>query len=51
MLLLGVVVDDEDAASAVRFQGRQVRMRVEGSAAEDWRVGIMRLDAKASGTR
>lgn len=37
--------------TSVRFQGRQVRMRVEGAAAEDWRVGIMRLDAKASGTR
>ena len=37
--------------TSLRFQGRQVRMRVEGAAAEDWRVGIMRLDAKASGTR
>tara|TARA_R110000772_G_scaffold268323_1_gene394884 strand:+ start:6776 stop:8251 length:1476 start_codon:yes stop_codon:yes gene_type:complete len=37
--------------TSVRFQGRQVRMRVEGVAAEDWRVGIMRLDAKTSGTR
>ena len=37
--------------TSVRFQGRQVRMRVEGAVADDWRVGIMRLDAKAGGTR
>jgi hypothetical protein len=36
--------------TSVRFQGRQVRMRVEGSSA-DWRVGIMRLDARAGGRR
>jgi len=35
----------------VRFQGRQVRMRVEGSVATDWRVGIMRLDARQGGRR
>ena len=31
--------------TSVRFQGRQVRMRVEGVEAADWRVGVMRLDA------
>ena len=37
--------------TSVRFQGRQVRMRVEGSERSDWRVGIMRLDAKQGGKR
>ena len=37
--------------TSVRFQGRQVRMRVEGSVATDWRVGIMRLDARQGGRR
>jgi len=37
--------------TSVRFQGRQIRMRVEGSASSDWRVGIMRLDAKQGGRR
>ena len=37
--------------TSVRFTGRQVRMRVEGTAATDWRVGIMRLDTKPGGTR
>ena len=32
--------------TSVRFQGRQVRMRVEGAEDADWRVGIMRLDAR-----
>ena len=36
--------------TSVRFQGRQVRMRVEG-AGSDWRVGIMRLDARTGGRR
>jgi hypothetical protein len=31
--------------TSVRFQGRQVRMKVEANAAADWRVGVMRLDA------
>ena len=35
----------------VRFQGRQVRMRVEGAEAADWRVGIMRLEAKQGSKR
>lgn len=37
--------------TSVRFQGRQVRMRVEGNADSDWRVGIMRLDARQGGRR
>jgi hypothetical protein len=37
--------------TSVRFQGRQVRMRVESSVATDWRVGIMRLDARQGGRR
>jgi hypothetical protein len=37
--------------TSVRFNGRQVRMRVEGNTSSDWRVGIMRLDAKAGGRR
>ena len=35
----------------VRFQGRQVRMRIEGVEAADWRVGIMRLDAREGSRR
>lgn len=37
--------------TSVRFQGRQVRMRVEGAEDTDWRVGIMRLDARQGGRR
>lgn len=37
--------------TSVRFQGRQVRMRVEGNEDADWRVGIMRLDARQGGRR
>jgi hypothetical protein len=37
--------------TSVRFQGRQVRMRVEGAQSQDWRVGIMRLDARQGGRR
>jgi hypothetical protein len=37
--------------TSVRFQGRQVRMRVEGVEAADWRVGIMRLDARQGSKR
>lgn len=37
--------------TSVRFQGRQVRMRVEGNAQDDWRIGIMRLDARQGGRR
>jgi hypothetical protein len=37
--------------TSVRFTGRQVKMRVEGDQATDWRVGVMRLDVKAGGRR
>jgi len=37
--------------TSVRFQGRQVSMRVTGSRATDWRVGTMRLDAVAGSRR
>ena len=40
-----------DTPTSVRLQGRQIRMRVEGNASEDWRVGIMRLDARQGGRR
>ena len=35
----------------VRFTGRQIRMRVEAARLADWRVGIMRLEAKPGGMR
>lgn len=35
----------------VRFTGRQVRLRVEGLTASDWRVGVPRLDVRAGGSR
>jgi len=37
--------------TSVRFQGRQLSMRVTGSRATDWRVGTMRLDAVAGSRR
>lgn len=37
--------------TSVRFTGRQVRMRVEGERLADWRVGVMRLEAKPRGLR
>jgi len=38
--------------TAVRFSGRQIRMRVEGDAPyAAWRVGTMRVDAKQGGRR
>jgi len=37
--------------TSVRFSGRQFRMRVEGERLTDWRVGTMRVDAVAGGTR
>ena len=37
--------------TSMRFSGRQVRMRVEGDQATDWRVGTMRLEVKAGGRR
>jgi hypothetical protein len=37
--------------TSMRFTGRQLRMRVDGNTASDWRVGIMRRDAVAGGRR
>ena len=37
--------------TSVRFQGRQVRMKVETSQNSDWRVGIMRLEARQGSRR
>lgn len=37
--------------TSFRFTGRQVRMKVTGNTASDWRVGIMRLEAVAGGRR
>lgn len=42
---------DMSNPTSVRFQGRQVRMRIEGNSRSDWRVGVMRLDAIQGGTR
>jgi hypothetical protein len=35
----------------VRFSGRQVKIRYTGAVLEDWRVGVNRIDAVASGKR
>ena len=37
--------------TSVRFQGRQVSMRIDAAQNSDWRVGTMRLDAVAGGKR
>ena len=37
--------------TSVRFQGRQVSMRIDANVNTDWRVGTMRLDAVAGGKR
>jgi len=37
--------------TSVRFTGRQVRMRVDGVRPAAWRVGNMRIEAKAGGRR
>jgi len=39
-----------DAPTSVRFQGRQVRMKVSGQTA-DWRVGVIRLEAREGSRR
>jgi len=36
---------------STRFTGRQIRMRIEGNGNSNWRVGVMRLEAKAGGRR
>ena len=35
----------------VRFQGRQVRIKVQGTGNENWRSGVMRIEANAGGRR
>ena len=37
--------------TSVRFSGRQVNMVVTGAVLADWRIGVIRLDAVASGKR
>src|SRR6056297_3601248 len=37
--------------TSVRFQGRQVRMRIEGEKLANWRAGIMRVEAVSRGGR
>lgn len=37
--------------TSVRFSGRQIRMRVEATGNEDWRVGVMRINAEPGGSR
>mgnify|MGYP003864980111 CR=1 FL=1 len=37
--------------TSIRFTGRQIRMRVDGNALSDWRVGVMRIDAVPGGRR
>lgn len=37
--------------TSVRFTGRQVRMRIDGSVLADWRVGVPRLEATPGGRR
>jgi len=37
--------------TSVRFTGRQVRIRVEATGNEDWRVGTMRINAESGGRR
>jgi hypothetical protein len=35
----------------VRFQGRQMRIKVQGTGNDNWRSGIMRIEANAGGRR
>jgi len=37
--------------TSVRFTGRQIRMRVTGNTNDDWRVGVMRIEAVPGGRR
>jgi len=37
--------------TSVRFTGRQVRLRVEGVGNDNWRSGVMRIDARTGGRR
>lgn len=40
-----------ETPTPVRFSGRQIRMRIDGAANSDWRVGVMRIDAISGGKR
>jgi hypothetical protein len=42
---------DPTNPTSLRFTGRQIRMRVTGEQATDWRVGVMRLNTKPGGRR
>lgn len=42
---------DPTNPTSLRFSGRQIRMRVSGDEAADWRVGVMRLNVKPGGRR
>jgi hypothetical protein len=37
--------------TSVRFTGRQIRMRIETTSIDDWRVGVMRIEANGGGRR
>jgi hypothetical protein len=37
--------------TGVRFTGRQMRLKVEGVANENWRSGVMRIEARTGGKR
>lgn len=37
--------------TSVRFTGRQIRLRVEATGNEDWRVGVMRVNVEPGGRR
>ena len=39
------------APTDARFSGRSVKMKVTGNVLEDWRVGVMRLEATTAGKR
>ena len=42
---------DPTNPTSLRFSGRQIRMRVTGDQATDWRVGTMRLNTTSGGRR
>ena len=42
---------DPTNPTSLRFTGRQIRMRVTGEQATDWRVGVMRLNTNPGGRR
>jgi hypothetical protein len=39
------------APTDTRFSGRSVKMKVTGNVLDDWRVGVMRLEATSAGKR